>query len=300
MKKSKLLSVPLALGSVASAFGGLYFYSNFVRRTKKPELRPQAAPFFDRIEQLSAEQIWSLTSFDGLALKAHYYPGTADSHVYALLVHGYHGSGHDMLPQAVHFLEKGYHVVMPDLRGHGLSDGDYVGFGYHDHLDILCWIDQIRDFDPEASIFLLGLSMGAATVMMTSGEFLPSQVKCIIEDCGYSNAYEQCRHNMKTLYHLPAFPILTVTNLVLKLKHHYTLRDASPIDYVSHAMVPMLFIHGDQDDFVPFSMQQPLYEACSSAEKEMLIVPDAKHAQSETVNPDLYWSTVDAFLNKHL
>lgn len=301
MKKKALALAPVAAGSVASFLGGLFFYKNFVYRQKKPfELSPAYQTLFDQLHAARTEEVLSFTSFDGLNLKAHFFPGDADSHVYAILVHGYHDTAFRMLPHAIHFMEKGYHLLMPDLRGHGDSEGTYVGFGYHDHYDILGYIDLIRERDPAAEIFLLGVSMGAATVMMTSGEFLPSNVKCIIEDCGYTSAWEQCKYNMHTLYHLPPFPILTLTNLFIKYKHHYSLKEASPIKAVAKASVPMLFIHGAKDDFVPFHMQQPLYEACGSADKEFLVVPGAVHANSNEENPQLYWSTVDAFLEKHL
>lgn len=298
-KKSKLAIAPLALGSAASFIGGLFFYRNFIRRAKSSDLRPNLQALSDQLSSQHTEELWGFTSFDGLQLKAHFYSGQPESHRYALLVHGYHDTAARMADHALHFLAKGYHVLMPDLRGHGLSEGNYVGFGYHDHYDILGYIDLIREHDPEAQILLFGISMGAATVMLASGEFLPANVKCIIEDCGYTSAWQQCKHNMKTIYHLPAFPVLTITNLMLKLKHHYSFKEAAPIKAVARASVPMLFIHGAQDDFVPFFMQKQLYDACSSPEKELLTVEGAVHANSNEVAPALYWQTVDAFIEKH-
>lgn len=300
-KKAKLALAPVAAGSIASLIGGLFFYKNYVLRPQKPtELKPAYQALLDQLTAKRQEETWSFTSFDGLQLKANFYPGDADSHVYAVLVHGYHDTAYRMLPHAVHFMDQGYHILMPHLRGHGDSEGGYVGFGYHDHFDILGFVDMIRERDPQAQIFLLGISMGAATVMMASGEYLPSNVKCIIEDCGYTSAWEQCKYNMRTMYHLPAFPVLTLTNLFMKYKLHYSLREASPLKAVTKATVPMLFIHGAKDDFVPFYMEQYLYEACGSKEKEFLVVPGAVHARSNEENPQLYWSTVDAFLEKHL
>lgn len=299
-KKSKLALAPLALGSAATFIGGLFFYRNFIRRAEPSALRPELQTFANQLSSQYTEEIWGFTSFDGLQLKAHFFTGQPESHRYALLVHGYHDTAYRVAAHALHFLEKGYHVLMPDLRGHGLSEGSYVGFGYHDHYDILGYIDLIREHDPEAQIVLMGISMGAATVMLTSGEFLPDNVKCIIEDCGYSSAWEQCRHNMRTIYHLPAFPVLTLTNLILKCKHHYSFKEAAPVKAVAKATVPMLFIHGSKDDFVPFAMQQQLYDACSSTEKELLIVEDAVHANSNEVAPALYWHTVDAFTEKYI
>ncbi len=299
-KKSKVAIASAILGSATSAIGSFILYRNFIRRNPKPSLKPEVQELVDQISQTHPEELIGFTSFDGLQLKAHYFAGNHDCHIYALLVHGYHEQAYAMMPYAAHFMAQGYHVLMPDLRGHGASEGDYVGFGYHDHYDIQGYIDLLRERDPEAKIFLFGVSMGAATVMMAAGDFLPDNVKCVIEDCGYTSAWQQCCYNMHTIYHLPAFPFLTLTNWVLKLRHHYSLKEAAPIRSVAKAVVPMLFIHGDQDAFVPFSMLDPLYEACSSAEKEKLVMPGAVHATSYQTDAKLYWNTVDAFLQRYL
>ena len=86
----------------------------------------------------------------------------------------------------------------------------------------------------------------------------------------------------------------------MRFKHHYSSKEAAPIKYVANAEVPMLFIHGDQDNFVPFSMLQPLYETCTSAEKDFLVVVGAEHANSVLVNPELYWQKVDSFISKYI
>ena len=303
-KKTKFASAVLALTTAASAFGAIYLYRSFFRRAHAaPDMfhdYPEYPELQKQLQELRSDDVWELTSFDGLKLKAHYFAGDASSHVYAILVHGYMATYCSMLPHAIHFAEKGYHLLLPEQRGHGISEGDYIGFGFHEHYDIQGYISMICERDPEAQIMLLGVSMGAATVMMTAGEFLPSQVKCIIEDCGYTSAWEQCKYNIRTKYHLSPFPILPLANLLMRAKHHYSFKEASPIKAVSKAVVPMLFIHGDQDDFVPFSMEQPLFDACSSQDKELLIIPGAEHAKSVIVNPTLYWDTVDAFVEKYL
>lgn len=303
-KKSKAASAVLALGGAVSAIGALVMYRNFFRRVHSaPETfsdYPEYPELQRRLAQERTDEVWDLTAFDGLKLKAHFFAGSPDSHVYAILVHGYHSTWCSMLPQAVHFMEQGFHLLIPEQRGHGKSEGDYIGFGFHEHYDMQAYISMICDRDPDAEIFLLGVSMGAATVMMTAGEFLPSNVRCIIEDCGYTNAWEQCKYNVRSHYHLPAFPLLTLSNLLMRGKHHYSFKEADPLSAVKKAVVPMLFIHGDQDTFVPFSMLQPLYDACASEHKEMLVVPGAGHADSVTLHPELYWQTVDAFLRKYL
>jgi len=135
---------------------------------------------------------------------------------------------------------------------------------------------------------------------MAAGEYLPANVKCVIADCGYTSGWDQNVHMLKSKYHLPAFPILHIGDLLMRIKHHYSYKEASPIKYVAKATVPMLFIHGDQDEFVPFSMMQPLYEACSNPEKDFLVVVGAEHANSVLINPELYWQKVDSFIDQYI
>lgn len=301
-KKSLIASAVVALGTLASAAGALYMYKSFFSRKHAPAAEFDAYNEFPELkERLFAERSheeWTLNAFDGLTLKAHYFP--ADSHVYAIIMHGYSSTYCSMLPQAIHFLEKGYNLLMPEQRGHGGSEGDYFGFGFHEHYDLQAYINMVCEKDPEAQILLLGVSMGAATVMMAAGEYLPDNVKCVIEDCGYTSGWEQNVHILKSKYHLPAFPTLHFSDLLMRLKHHYSYKEAAPIQYVANAEVPMLFIHGDQDNFVPFSMLQPLYEACTSTEKDFLVVIGAEHANSVLFNPELYWQKVDSFISKYI
>ena len=303
-KKSWIASAVVAMGTLASAAGALYMYKSFFSRKHAPADEFDAYDEFPELKtRLFAERCheeWKLTAFDGLNLKAHYFPADHDSHVYAIIMHGYSSTYCSMLPQAVHFMEKGYHLLLPEQRGHGGSEGDYFGFGFHEHYDLQAYINMVCEKDPEAQILLLGVSMGAATVMMAAGEYLPSNVKCVIADCGYTSSWDQNVHILKSKYHLPAFPTLHIGDLLMRFKHHYSYKEAAPIKYVANAEVPMLFIHGDQDNFVPFSMLQPLYETCTSAEKDFLVVVGAEHANSVLVNPELYWQKVDSFISKYI
>ncbi|MCF0135032.1 MAG: alpha/beta hydrolase [Lachnospiraceae bacterium] len=288
------------LGAGAVSVGGAYAVMKVtIAGNHKFFIWPDNKPFYDKVTSTYASELWTRRSFDHLKLKAHHFSPKAPSHTWAVVVHGYHGNYTDMMPYACHYLEKGYQVLMPHLRGHGLSQGDYVGFGYHDHFDLMTFIDSIVKKDPQARILLHGMSMGAATVMMASGETLPSQVKCTIADAGFTDAYEQCAYHMKRAYHIPAFPVLDALDFLMKLRYKYSLRQCTPIRSVTHACVPILFIHGEADDFVPYSMMQPLYEACSS-EKKMLSVKDAKHVESIFKDPELFWKTADAFAEKYL
>lgn len=237
------------------------------------------------------------TSKDGL--KLHNYVLENTSNKWVIAVHGYTSEGKLMSNYAKNFYDMGYNVLIPDLRGHGNSQGDYIGMGWDERLDIIDLIDYIVDMDKDSEIVLFGVSMGAATVMNVSGETLPSNVKAIIEDCGYTSAWNQFAYQLDELFGLPPFPMMHTASLIAKFKAGYWLKEASPIDQVKKSKTPTLFIHGDADTFVPFTMLDEVYNSCA-APKEKLIIKDAKHAKSSKVNPELYWNSISNFLNKYV
>lgn len=239
-----------------------------------------------------------INSFDNLKLHG-YILKTENSDKWAITVHGYTNKAESMSAMAYKYHSLGYNILMPDLRGHGKSEGSYVGMGWHDRLDILKWIDLIIKENKDAKILLHGISMGAGTVMMVSGEELPENVKVIIEDCGYTSAKEQLAYNLKTMFKLPSFPILNFCSLITKIKDNYFISEASAIKQLQKAKVPILFIHGDKDKFVPFYMLDKLYNACSS-KKDKLIIKDVGHAKSESLKSDLYWNKVEDFIKPYM
>jgi len=174
--------------------------------------------------------------------------------------------------------EQGFDVLIPDARGHGESGGDYIGYGWHDRLDYKKWINFLTTHGNK-QIILHGNSMGAATVLMTSGEKLPDEVKGIIADSSYSSVKDELAHQLKHIYNLPAFPLLNVTSMVTKIRVGYTFEEASVVDQVRKNTHPLLIIHGDADDLVPTEMAQQIFDAAVS-EKELWIVPDAGHTKS--------------------
>ena len=238
-----------------------------------------------------------IESYDKLQL--HSYVVTQNSNKWAIVVHGYGGSGKLMSDKSKYFYDMGYNVLIPDLRGHGKSEGDYIGMGWKDRLDIISWINFIIKENPNAEIVLHGTSMGAATVLMTSGENLPSNVKAIVADCAYTSAWDEFSYQLETYLKVPSSYILNVTDMVTKLKAGYSLKEASALECVKKATVPILFIHGDKDKFVPYSMMDKLYDATNSP-KEKLTIEGGEHANSDLVSPFLYWLTVEDFLNQYV
>ena len=141
--------------------------------------------------------------------------------------------------------------------------------------------------------------MGAATVMMTTGEDLPSNVKLAISDCGYTSVWEEFSYQLKQLFELPEFPVLHAANSFCTMKVHYSFKEASCIEQVKKSRTPTLFIHGEEDDFVPFEMLDKIYEV-ALCEKDKLIVKGAGHALSAAIEPEIYWETIDNFIEKYL
>lgn len=240
-----------------------------------------------------------IKSDDGLKLHSYEIKNPKKTNDWVIVVHGYTSQGKFMASFASKFYDMGYNVLVPDLRGHGQSEGDYIGMGWHDRLDIIRWINKIIEKDKNANIILHGVSMGAATVMMASGEKLPSNVKGIIEDCGYTSVKDEFAYQLKALFKLPSFPIINVASLVCRIKAGYWFGEGSAIKQVAKSKTPILFIHGDADDFVPYFMLDKLYNAANCT-KEKLVVKGAAHAKAAVVNPELYWNTIKKFIDKNL
>jgi fermentation-respiration switch protein FrsA (DUF1100 family) len=144
-----------------------------------------------------------------------------------------------------------------------------------------------------------GISMGGATVLMTSGEQLPAQVRCIIEDCGYTSVRDILTYQLKQLFKLPPFPLIPLTSLISKMRAGFFFGEASALAQLRKNTRPIFFIHGARDLFVPTSMLSPLYNACT-AYKEQWIVPDAGHGEAYLVDQEGYAQRVEAFVGKFI
>lgn len=243
----------------------------------------------------------SITSNDELKLKLAGYVYEQESKVseWVMVAHGYTSSAEGMTRYIRHFYEQGYNVLAVDLRGHGNSEGDYIGMGWHDRLDMVEWIDEVIQRDAQAEIALFGISMGGATVMMTAGEELPENVKVIVEDCGYASVSDVFIYQLDDLFGLPEFPVIQAANTVTKIRAGYDLYEASAVEQLKKSELPILFIHGDKDTFVPFEMLDDVYNA-AAGEKEQLIIEGAGHGEAVKVKPDVYWQAVDRFMGEYL
>ena len=187
---------------------------------------------------------------------------------------------------------------MPDLHAHGLSEGDAIGMGWQERKDVMHWMTVAAARFKSSDFIVHGVSMGAATTMNVSGEPMPECVKTIkfIEDCGYTSVWDEFSYELDDQFGLPAFPLLYTTSLLCKIRYGWSFQEAAPIEQVKKSRYPMLFIHGDNDDFVPSRMVYPLHKA-KQGHKDIWITKGVEHAKSYSDYPKEYTLTVQKFIN---
>lgn len=212
----------------------------------------------------------------------------------ALIIHGWRNNAVKFFYLACMYeRELGYNVVMPDLHAHGQSEGKAVQMGWLDRLDVMQWLQA---FNTDTMV-VHGVSMGAATTMMLSGEKIPVEVKDIrfVEDCGYTSVWDEFSGQLKEQFDLPEFPLLYTSSLLCRLINGWSFGEASPLNQVKKCRYPMFFIHGDSDTFVPTEMVYQLYEAKPS-NKEIWIAKGAEHALSYFTHREEYVSRIKQFI----
>ncbi len=251
------------------------------------------------------EQEITIQSVEGLQLWASYIPAQEETHRWVICMHGINDDHTSMGVYGKHYHENGWNVLLPDQRGFGHSEGDHVGWGFDERLDLVGWISWITRRDPESKILLHGVSLGGATVLMATGGALPENVIAAISDCAYTSIEAQLRHLFVKLrseneygVKIPPIPVNVMYQSLYRTclrKVGFDLSCASPENAVARSKTPTLFIHGVQDTFVPSYMMKKLYHAAKCS-KSFLWIPEAGHAVAVGTNPDLYWDSVSDFL----
>jgi fermentation-respiration switch protein FrsA (DUF1100 family) len=243
----------------------------------------------------------TVTSFDGLKLSATFvpHPGARGT---LLLFHGYRSSALvDFAISAPFYWAQGFNLLLPDERSHGASEGRYITFGVRERRDVESWVGVMAArLGPEEPLYLGGLSMGAATVLMASEYDFPANVRGIIADCGFTSPYEIQKSVMRGMHKpLPVGLLLLLMDLYTRVFAGYALREASTLDAVAKTKYPILFIHGTGDSFVPCRMSQEAYDACRS-EKKLVLVEGAEHAMSYLKDRPRVQAATEAFFDEHL
>lgn len=308
MKGLKWLLTILGVVAVVELIITVYFYNRTMKRSKAKTERTMKMAGTDwnqhmafigeRKEYMMAQphhDVW-IESDDGLKLHGTYFPN-GNSEKIVLCFHGYTSQGmSDYIGLSGYYMKRGYGMLLVDERAHGQSEGTYIGFGCLDRKDALRWIDWlIKERGQDAQILLHGTSMGGATVLMASGLPLPPQVKGIISDCAFTSPKEVFTHVLKSMYHLPAFPIIPLSDLMNRVLAGYGTDECNAAREVRKAKVPILLIHGDADTFVPTSMCETIYENCASP-KTKVIIAGAAHAESYYKDTTTYEEALNQFI----
>ncbi len=242
----------------------------------------------------------SISSFDGIKLAGFYYPAAAPNGCLIAAFNGYRSDSRSQFSHITRYLNGlGFDAALIDDRAHGESGGKYVGFGALDRYDCQKWAEYLDEkFGGTRKIYLYGVSMGAAAVLMASGLKLPDSVKGIIADCGYTSAYDVFKHVLNKWYHLPSFPLLQISNLYCRVFAKYGYKDAIALEAVKSSALPLLVIHGENDTFVPSYMAPEIYDASDSKYKKLLIIKNAAHAESYFIDTERYRKAVAEFIDK--
>lgn len=260
------------------------FYPQMIEWTKRSRATPHK-----KVE---------ITTFDGLTLRGRYYEFSPDAPI-EIMMHGYQGNlERDLSGGIFRALNIGHSVLTYDHRGSGLSDGNTLTFGINESRDCRRWIDFVlKEINPDAKIILSGVSMGAATAMITSGyDDLPENIVGIVADCGYTSAKDIIKKVIREMK-LPPNILYPFVKLGARLYGGFNLDEFSPIEQVTKSKIPTIFVHGDQDCFVPIDMSERNFKASNATKKELYIVEGAAHGLAYVVAGDKYLNKLSEFFD---
>lgn len=269
------------------------FNDAFVRRKKENIVDQKFIEWFSTTvnEEVTVE------SFDGLKLYG-YDIHNNDSNKYIIMLHGIGANSSYMYEYAKNFTEYSYNFLLIDQRAAGKSQGDYYTYGFKESFDLLIWINYLIKKYKDVKICLYGISMGAATVMMSLRNKLPDNVKCIVEDCGFSSAKEEFDHVLKTDYKI-SFTKIALQLLDIKMNEEFgfTFNDLNVKNCLDNNEVPILFIHGKKDELVPYEMSIRLYNH-NKGIKKFYSIEDAAHTKAR-LDSD-YYVNVNNFISEYI
>jgi fermentation-respiration switch protein FrsA (DUF1100 family) len=241
-----------------------------------------------------------ITSFDGLKLRGRYYEHSKGAPI-EILLHGYRGnSERDLSGGIFRCFALGRSVLLIDHRASGRSEGNVITFGVNESRDCRDWVDFVlENIDKDATIFIGGVSMGASTAMMVTARDLPKNVVGILADCGYSSTKRIIKKVVREM-HLPADVLYPLIKLGARLFGHFDLEELSPEDAMKNCHLPVIFLHGDTDDFVPFEMSVESYDACASEHKKLVKIEGAGHGLAFPAAQERYIKEVGDFFDEAL
>ena len=238
-----------------------------------------------------------ITSHDGLKLHGRYYEYAPGAPI-ELMVHGYRGNGdRDLCGGVQRCFKLGRSALVIDQRASGESEGKVITFGVKEHLDCRAWAEFMAEhFGPDAKIILTGISMGASTVLIAAGKELPKNVIGVLADCGFHSAKDVICSVARSMY-LPSRVLYPFVRFAAKTLGKFDLEEISPVESIAGCKIPVLFFHGESDDYVPSYMSKINYEACTSR-KKLVLIPGAGHGLSFPVDQQGYLAEMEEFFHK--
>ena len=318
-RRSKILLrtvIAIVLAVVVALIAASFYFINFALAPQRRSHQEAMERFFKR--EPASLKVWvgklernhslrdTSITIDGRGkMSALYLWAPHATNRVAVLLHGYNDRAESMLHIAyLYHHELGYNVLIPHFFAHGESDGDHIDMGWLDRLDMMRWMqvanDMFRGDSAQSQMVVHGISMGGFTTMCISGEQCPDYVKCFVEDCGYTSVWDEFASELHSEFSLPDFPIMHCTSAMCKLRYGWTFGEASAIKQLKKSRLPMLFIHGDRDTFVPYAMLDELYAAKTHGYKEKYIAHGTYHARAYTNHPKQYTQRVTAFVTRFI
>lgn len=304
-----IVAIGLLAGIAVAAIARFYRIAFVRNKEEHADINALGKPWATYLEPITEGIEWlqehaaetaQITSFDGLKLFA-WVVERENARGTVLMCHGYRSRGFlDFSCAFEFFYEQGLNLVVIEQRACGNSEGRIITFGINESRDVKTWVDWVQErFGAEKSIVLAGVSMGCTSVIMSMAEGMPDCVVGIVADCGYTSAWSQLAYVLKRDYGLPPFPILHLVNLLFKRRTGCDLRKLDTLPILRECNIPVLFIHGGADRFVPTDFSIEAWRACA-ADKDILIVEGATHALSTIADPKRYREKVKAFLDNVL
>ncbi len=256
-----------------------------------------------RFLKLKKEEI-TVHSIYGYNISGTYIENPVKTDNTVIIVHGIRGSRWESMKYADIYLDKGFNAVIYDSRFSGESGGTDVTFGFYEKYDLDQWVKWVSNKNQGGIIGVHGESMGGATALLHSKLNEKSKiVKFYVADCAYSNLAELLAFRLKEDYGIKnkfiSSSIIFYTNIVTYLRSGFTFFQVSPVNAVQTVKTPIMFVHGDHDNFIPFSMSNDMYYL-KTGSKSIYIAPYSGHAQSYLYNKKDYTKKVYDFLNKNL
>ncbi len=264
--------------------------------TINDSLKPYSAVMDKGIEFIrkTPHNWYYTTAFDGVKLAARYYDNNSTCTIF--LFHGYRsGAEHDFSCAVEMYYKMGFNILLADQRAHGRSEGKLITFGVKESRDVVSWAEFVNAKFAPKQLIISGISMGATTVLLSLKHNLPENVKGVIADCGFTSPADIIVKVGKDSFKVNAHFFIPFLNLACKLLGNFSITNDSTVDAVKNAELPIFFIHGKKDNFVPCEMTERTF-ACCKDNCRIFLSEEAGHGLSFLTDTDTVLSELKSFL----